>query len=293
MTVSGGRTGIVATVLAVAVVVGTFWFSAEDPGPSAPAGNAARGTNVVQPNSPLSEDELESFLKNDTGTQYTFLRLSDGYHKGSPTERYARPALSLIKLYIAQYVLEQGDGADVAEALEMIRSSDDSAADDLFARYPDSIEWIATKYGLLSTRPNYAWGYSVTSTYDVVRFIATLMTKDPDSPLLKAMRHSETFAADGYVQNYGTATLPGAIGSKWGWSNDLTLHSSVSFGKDWVAAAAVTGSADDLTAVCHEYLGPLVGANLVLPTVAVPKPTGTLLSVTPTSTSWQGRAARP
>ena len=37
------------------------------------------------------------------------------------------------------------------------------------------------------------------------------------------------------------------MGSKWGWSNDKSINSSVSFGKNFVAAASINGSADDLT----------------------------------------------
>ena len=190
---------------------------------------------------------LDAFVENSTGSQVSFYRISDGMRSGTATERFARPALSLIKLYIAKYVLDHGTLAEQYRAIEMISSSDDRSAGELFRKYPDSIDEVAREYGLLSTRAAARWGTSVTSTYDVVHFISQLLEEDPTHPILVAMAEATPIAADGYGQDFGTSVLPGVIGTKWGWSDKKDLHSSVSFGENFVVAAAVTGSADDLT----------------------------------------------
>ncbi|GAA4784021.1 hypothetical protein CCANI_03810 [Corynebacterium canis] len=191
--------------------------------------------------------DTDTFVENQTGSQVTILRLDNGFHTGTATERFARPALSLIKLYIAEYVLEHGELKDRADALEMIRSSNDEIAEEMFEKYPECIDIVAKEYGLASTRSRDTWGYSVTSTYDVVSFVSQKLRKNRNDPILRAMKESDKIAADGYEQNFGTSTLPGVIGTKWGWSNDLTLHSSVSYGENFVVAVAVSGTAEDLT----------------------------------------------
>lgn len=207
-------------------------------------------------------DDYANFVENPTGSQISFTRLSDGFHSGSATERYPRPALSLIKLYIADYVLEHGTPEEREAALEMIRSSSDEQAEQLFEKYPDSIDAVAKRYGLWSTRASAeGWGYSVTSMYDVVKYVKTKKETEPGSPILTAMKEAHKTAEDGYAQDFGTSVLPGAIGTKWGWSNDLVLHSSVSFGDDYVVAAAVLGSAEDLTALVEHRVKPLLARS--------------------------------
>lgn len=214
------------------------------------------------PDTSATAGEMEDFLRNSTGSQVTFVRLTDGFHAGTATERFARPALSLSKLYIADYVLRHGSNVEIYEAIEMIRSSDDRMAEELYEKYPDSIDETAETYGLLSTRGDERWGYSVTSTYDVVTFIAALMESDMTHPILVAMAASEDVAADGYDQDFGTAVLSGSLGTKWGWSDNRQLHSSVTFGEDWVAAAAVTGSAEDLSSLVSYQIEDLPGMEL-------------------------------
>lgn len=261
-----GRLGLFGAVLAVITVVAVVAipavaiFGASDPAAGEPQSSASLGQSTSErarldlpesvgwvPDTGESGGDFEEFLQHSTGSQVTFVRLSDGFHAGTATERFARPALSLGKLYIADHVMRYGTDAEVYEAIEMIRSSDDGVANDLYDKYPDSISETAERYGLLSTRAHERWGYSVTSTYDVVTFVAALMEQDRTHPILVAMAASEDVAADGYDQDFGTAVLPGSLGTKWGWSDDRKLHSSVSFGEDWVAAAAVTGSAEDLS----------------------------------------------
>ncbi|WP_156192941.1 hypothetical protein [Corynebacterium kalinowskii] len=206
----------------------------------------------------VDREALDNFSEYPGGTQLTFVRLSDGQHHGSATERFPRPALSLAKLYIADYVLLTGDKEDHDSAVEMIEASDDVVADQLMEKYPEAIDDTARRYELWSTFAGETWGTSQTSTYDVVKFLRLKLQHDPDSDLLDAMHYSHEFAYDGYQQNFGTSTLPGARGTKWGWSDDRELHSSVSFGDDFVVAAAVQGSADDLTALVKRHVEPVL-----------------------------------
>ena len=190
---------------------------------------------------------INEFLKGDEGHSISYIRLHDGMYMGSAAEHDPRPALSLIKLYIATYVIEQGEYEDKYEALGMIASSSDKSAEELFKKYPNSIDKIAKEYDLESTKAGETWGYSETSTYDVASFISQLIKRDETHPVLVAMSHADPVSEDGYDQDYGTAKLSNVVGSKWGWSNDKTINSSVSFGKNFVAAASINGSADDLT----------------------------------------------
>ncbi|WP_096459747.1 hypothetical protein [Corynebacterium suranareeae] len=209
----------------------------------------------------IEDSPFAEFIENSTGSQITFVSLKDDFRTGTSTERFARPALSLGKLYIAEYVLERGTENEKALALEMIRSSSDVSAEILYDTYPDSIEAIADEFGLLSTRGDEHWGYSVTSTYDLVKFLSTLIIEQPESPILEAMRNANEFAVDGYPQDWGTAVLPGAEGSKWGWSDDRLLHSSITFGEDYVVAAAVTGTKEDLTQLVENQLSEVISRN--------------------------------
>lgn len=191
--------------------------------------------------------ETNEFLEGDEGRSISYIRLHDDMHMGSASEHEPRPALSLIKLYIATYVMEKGEYEDKYEALDMIASSSDMSAEDLFEKYPDSIDAIADEFNLESTKAGEKWGYSQTSTYDVASFISQLIERDETHPVLVAMAHADPISEDGYRQDYGTAKLSNVVGSKWGWSNDKSINSSVSFGENFVAAASITGSSDDLT----------------------------------------------
>ena len=72
--------------------------------------------------------------------------------------------------------------------------------------------------------------------------------------------HADAYSADGYQQNYGTATLSDVVGSKWGWSDSKDRHSSVSFSDDFVVAASIEGSAKDLTKYVRKQI---TGKNLI------------------------------
>lgn len=207
----------------------------------------AEDTTITAHRATTVPPRINEFLKGDEGHSISYIRLHDGMYMGSAAEHDPRPALSLIKLYIATYVIEQGEYEDKYEALGMIASSSDKSAEELFKKYPDSIDKIAKEYDLESTKAGETWGYSETSTYDVASFISQLIKRDETHPVLVAMSHADPVSEDGYDQDYGTAKLSNVVGSKWGWSNDKSINSSVSFGKNFVAAASINGSADDLT----------------------------------------------
>lgn len=225
--------------------------AADSVSPSGTKSKAQSGTELT-PDSNILRPKKIDFAESLQGSQFTLYRFSDNTKLGSTSDRLARPALSLAKLFIAEYVLENGTAADEELVEAMITESSDAAADQLWAQYPESIDEVAEEYRLFSTRAGQRWGFSVTSTYDVVSFIAQLKDDNPRHPLLEMMKNTVPVAADGYEQDFGTAKLPGVQGSKWGWSDDRTLHSSVSFGKDFVAAAAITGSADELSATVEK-----------------------------------------
>lgn len=247
----GASLGMLAGVIAGTVVLSHH----PDPAPVRIA-PATMAVNVAQQEDLLDQVSLDNFATYPGGSQISLLRLSDGHRIGSATDKFPRPALSLAKLYIADYVLAQGDDTDRELVMEMIKRSDDAAADKLTEKYPTAIAQTAAKYGLRSTKLGESWGKSETSTYDAVTFLATKIKEDPNSELLNAMRESEPVASDGYPQDFGTSVLPGARGSKWGWSNDKSLHSSITFGDDYVVAAAVMGSAEDLTQLVKSRVEP-------------------------------------
>ena len=207
----------------------------------------AEDTTITAHRATTVPPRINEFLKGDEDHSISYICLHDGMYMGSAAEHDPRPALSLIKLYIATYVIEQGEYEDKYEALGMIASSSDKSAEELFKKYPDSIDKIAKEYDLESTKAGETWGYSETSTYDVASFISQLIKRDETHPVLVAMSHADPVSEDGYDQDYGTAKLSNVVGSKWGWSNDKSINSSVSFGKNFVAAASINGSANDLT----------------------------------------------
>ena len=235
------KAGAALAVCMLALTVTACSNSERDSGALADAPSAAPDINRDVP------PETNEFLEGDEGHSITYIRLHDGMHMGSASEHEPRPALSLIKLYIATYVMDKGEYEDKYEALDMIASSSDKSAEDLFKKYPDSIDAIADEFHLESTKAGEQWGYSQTSTYDVASFISQLIDRDETHPVLVAMAHADPISEDGYRQDYGTAKLSTVVGSKWGWSNDKTINSSVSFGENFVAAASINGSSDDLT----------------------------------------------
>ncbi|WJY67529.1 hypothetical protein [Corynebacterium auris] len=183
-------------------------------------------------------------------TAISFTHSPSGFQAGTPNQHEARSGLSIVKLYIADYVFDHGSSADQAAAVQMLRTSDDAIASALYARYPDSIAATARKYGLRNTHAGGSRGYSTTSTHDAAAFLeARKRNHGLGDPILAALATATPVAADGYRQDYGTAQLPGVIGTKWGWSDDRTsAHASVSYGTDFTVAAHTYGPAAQLTA---------------------------------------------
>lgn len=213
---------------------------------------AAVGSNVNLP------DNTEVEYNDSYGTfSAAFINLRTGEYEGTGSARIARPGLSLTKLYIAEYVLQHGSDEDKYTALRMLADSSDAAAQELYEKFPMSVDEVARQYELYSTRGGQRWGDSMTSAYDVAYFVGSLLRENPTHPVLMAMMLASDVAEDGYAQNYGTTVLEGAEGTKWGWSDDRTINSSVSFGEGWIASAMVEGSADDLTEVVEAQLGEL------------------------------------
>lgn len=112
-------------------------------------------------------------------TQISFTHTPSGTHYGTANENEARPGLSIVKLYIADYVFKHGTEADKAKATEMIRYSDDNIASELYGRYPDSINATAREYGLSNTHGAGHWGNSTTSSADTVKFLEAKKRENP------------------------------------------------------------------------------------------------------------------
>lgn len=113
-----------------------------------------------------------------------------GVRVGTANENEARPGLSTVKLYMADYVLRFGDGSASERdlAARLIQVSDDGVGSTIDSRYPGAISAIAAEYGLTATSRNGYWGNSSTSTADTVRFLQAKMSTDPASPILGWMR---------------------------------------------------------------------------------------------------------
>ncbi|MDO5030232.1 MAG: hypothetical protein Q4E11_06555 [Corynebacterium sp.] len=204
-------------------------------------------------------------------TQISFDYTPTGTHFGTANENEARPGLSIVKLYIADYVYKHGTEADKAKATQMIRYSDDNIASELYGRYPNSINATASEYGLSNTHGAAHWGNSTTSSADTVKFLEAKKRENPADPVLTAMTTASPVAADGYRQDYGTATLPGVIGTKWGWSDDRrSVHASASIGPDFSVAANTYGTREDHTSDVQNAFNGGIPGSPALPTPGIP-----------------------
>lgn len=171
-------------------------------------------------------------------------------HVGTANEHESRPGLSMVKLYITDFALRQGDGSeeDIILGERMIRLSDNAAADRAFSKYPNAIDDVAREYGLPDTRGAAHWGQAFTSAADLVRFLAAKRSNDPESRILAWMGHPGSEMADGTPQNYGTSHLPGCVGSKWGMSSfGQRIVASASFGTDFTVATITYGGPTEQT----------------------------------------------
>ncbi|AZA08874.1 hypothetical protein [Corynebacterium pseudopelargi] len=171
-----------------------------------------------------------------------------GIHASTPNADESRPALSLSKLYLGYWVLHHGAPEDKAKVEPMIRFSDDRIASELDATYPQAIPEVIAQFGLGQTHYNGFWGNTTTSTNDMARFLQAIALDPVAWPLINGMRTAAPVAADGYRQDYGTATLPGIWATKFGWSDDCqSVHATASFGPGFVVAANTFGPAPQLT----------------------------------------------
>ncbi|MFD7845199.1 hypothetical protein ACFV4K_19985 [Nocardia sp. NPDC059764] len=183
-------------------------------------------------------------------TSLSVRTLVPGAGWGTANQHEERAALSLAKLYLADYALKHGDGSaedrDLSE--RMIRKSDDGAADRIEAKYPYAIDAEAAEYHLRSTHSRGDWEFSTTSTADVADFLAAKIRDEPDSPILAWMEQPADRAVDGTRQDWGTARLPQVYGTKWGWADvgDPEV-SSVSFGPGFTVAAHTYGTPEQQT----------------------------------------------
>ncbi|MFE7421748.1 hypothetical protein [Rhodococcus sp. NPDC057529] len=195
-------------------------------------------------------------------TALSFAHTPSGTRVGTPNQTAARPGLSIVKLYIADYMIRRGDGSAEDRELgqRMIRDSDDNAADRAYAKYPHSVDAIAAEYRLTSTTGAGYWGNSATSTADTVAFLEAKKTTDPTSPILDWMATAAPVAADGTHQNWGTGRLPSVTGTKWGWSDyGPSVVASASFGPDFSVAANTYGTTDQHTSDVLGAFGPEPG----------------------------------
>lgn len=179
-------------------------------------------------------------------TQMT-VRYADGNSVSTGNGHESRAALSLAKLYLGMWVLKYGAPEDKARVENMIRFSEDGTASDLEWKYPQAIPSIIGEYQLGETHHNGYWGNVTTSTEDLTRFIGVISGDPVAAPITKGMATAAPTAADGYRQDFGTARIPGIIGTKFGWSDDRQVHASASFGPGYSVAANTYGSPADLT----------------------------------------------
>lgn len=180
-------------------------------------------------------------------TQIT-VQFDNGHRVSTGNSGQSRLALSQSKLYLGYWVLRNGSQVDKNRVEHMIRVSDDGIASDLEGKYPQAIPEVIRDYGLNQTRHNGYWGNTTTSTDDLVRFIQTVRYEPVAVPLIRGMTGAAPVAADGYHQNFGTSQIPGAQGTKFGWSNNHQVHSTASIGPGWTIAATTHGPASANTA---------------------------------------------
>ncbi|AKK02450.1 hypothetical protein [Corynebacterium epidermidicanis] len=159
------------------------------------------------------------------------------------------PALSLIKLPLGYWVLYHGSDEDKALVEPMIQRSDDGIATYLNQKYPSAIGDVVRDLGMMETEVAPFWGNCRMSMADVTYFLHRTASDPVAEPLRQGMRQAAPIAADGNPQNYGTATLPGVEGTKFGWSDDRkSMNATASFGPGFTVAARTIGPAEQLTA---------------------------------------------
>ena len=159
-------------------------------------------------------------------------RIADSAAGNAAAER-PFPTASMVKLFVAEDVLHRARTGrlvlradDPALLREMIRSSDDPAASELWVRYGGGqmVTDVARRYRLTGTAPPVVpgqWGQATTTARDLARFLALLPTAahpDDAAALLGWMREATAVAADGFDQRFGVlGTAPPQSAVKQGW----------------------------------------------------------------------------
>ena len=214
----------------------------------------------------------------------------------TPGAHESRASLSIVKLYLGHWVLQHGAPEDKALVYEMILSSHDGIASNLDRKYRQAIPDTIGRFRLAETNYRGRWGDTTTSVHDMAAFVRAVRTDPAARPLIDGMRNPAAVAADGYPQNFGTATLPGIEGTKFGWSDKRDVHATVSFGPGFVVAAHTFGSAqvhtDDVRRAVHTD-GPVAGTQQIqIGGVTIPVASGAELKArtrcTKTEQFWQG-----
>lgn len=192
------------------------------------------------------------------------VRTTFGIGWGTANEHESRSSLSLAKLFMADYALRHGDGSaeDRALAERMIRYSDDGAASQMEAKYPQAVAAIAQEYGLTETVPGPSWGAGATSVANVSDFLVAKLRADPGSPIFEWMAAAGSMAQDGTEQDWGTARWPFVLGTKWGWSDFGEPEvASASYGNGFAVTAHTRGTAAEQTADVLAALGAMVSGQ--------------------------------
>ena len=218
----------------------------------------ASGTGAAS----AAQDQQVSVAPEYTGNSAMAVVYSDGTWSGTGDAKESRPALSLSKIYLGYWVLYNGTQEEKDMVEDMIRYSDNEVATMLDTKYPYAIEDITRRFALTATERGESWGETVTSAWDVAKFVSGIQN-DPNAwPILDGMETAADTAADGFAQDFGTSTLPGAKGTKFAWSDDGTSATgSVTFGDGWTAAALTWGGPEANTYdVQHGLLGDEVEA---------------------------------
>ncbi|MDO4910713.1 MAG: hypothetical protein Q3972_03095 [Corynebacterium sp.] len=176
---------------------------------------------------------------------------------GNPAERI--PTQSQSKLLLGYYVLTHGTEAEKTQVEPMIAVSSDYWAGVFDRRYPQAIDTVAREWGLTGTSRGRSWGWATTTALDMARMMQIIRQDPLAAPLRWGMEHAAAVAADGYPQDYGTATIPGVRGTKFGWSDEGDTNITASYGDGWVAVANTYGTAPEQTADVQAALPAVLG----------------------------------
>lgn len=191
------------------------------------------------------------------------------------------PSLSQAKLFLGYWVLRSGSPADKGSVFPMIKFSDDGIASRLSGIYPQAIPEIIAQYGLRGSSAGPSWGHGTTTMNDLTQFISAIRRDPIAKPIIDAMAQAAPIAADGYPQNYGSATLPRVWATKFGWTDDrVSRNTTVSLGDTFSIAVSAAGPAFRATDLARTVPLPAVGPAPWTPIPGVPLSFGLVWSAT-------------